>query len=82
MTNPRQYGREYGGNTEGILERSLTSRQLSTSAWSATTAPRFRELIEVLILRRPRSGRLEGWTRLEIGAPWFETRFALLTMRV
>jgi hypothetical protein len=26
-----------------MLERSLTSGQLSTSAWSATTAPRFTE---------------------------------------
>jgi len=36
MTNPDE-------NWSGIAERSLTSRQLSTSAWSAPTAPRFRE---------------------------------------
>ena len=36
MTNP-------GECRSGIVERSLTSRQLSTSAWSAPTAPRFRD---------------------------------------
>ena len=38
MTNPGEYW-------SGRVGRSLTSRQLSTSAWSAPTAPRFRELI-------------------------------------
>jgi hypothetical protein len=41
MTNPKVI-------REGILKRSLTSGQLSTSAWSATTAPRFRELCKGL----------------------------------
>ncbi|MGY3619640.1 hypothetical protein ACVJGD_005836 [Bradyrhizobium sp. USDA 10063] len=27
-----------------------------------------------LILRRPRSGRLEGWATGEVWASWFETR--------
>jgi len=35
-----------------------------------------------LILRRPRSGRLEGWPQARSGHSWFETREdALLTMR-
>jgi hypothetical protein len=44
MTNPKENLEETLQGVERILERSLTSCQLSTSAWSATTAPRFREL--------------------------------------
>jgi hypothetical protein len=76
MTNPKKYERNA---REGIWKRSLTSGQLSTSAWSTPTAPRFRELTP-LILR-------SGASRVSknagpAGASWFETHEdALLTMR-
>jgi hypothetical protein len=79
MTNPKENLEETLQGVERILERSLTSCQLSTSAWSATTAPRFRDAIDsFLILRRRVSAVSKDGPR----ASWFETREnALLTMR-
>jgi hypothetical protein len=64
-------------------EKWIASRSLSSGAHSRDPLARNDggATHATLILRRPRSGRLEGWAAGAIGASWFETRFALLTMR-
>jgi hypothetical protein len=76
MTNPKEAQEAI---LKAIVERSLTSGQLSTSAWSATTAPGFRELP---VSPHPEEAAKRPSRTGEIGASWFETRSALLTMRI
>jgi hypothetical protein len=67
MTNP-------GECRGGIRESALTFRQLSTSAESAPTAPRFKERLVVSPHPEERSFGRVSKDEGPSGAAWFETR--------